>query len=118
MDDDLIPLKRVAAQLGVSRATLWRVSQSSDFPSPVKVRGRMFWRMRDLAAMEIALDAYQGRSAFEREQRQAKTREAAMKAMAALKKSKRRPTSPSTLQQLDLFGGAGAPTPGGAERIK
>jgi predicted DNA-binding transcriptional regulator AlpA len=118
MDDNLIPLKRVAAQLGVSRATLWRVSQSRDFPSSVKVRGRVYWRMRDLAAMETALDAFQGRSAFERDQRQTKAREAVMKAMAAIKKSKRRSTTPSPLKQLDLFGGAGAPAPGGAERIK
>jgi predicted DNA-binding transcriptional regulator AlpA len=114
MNDDFIPLKRIAAQLGVSRATFWRVSCDADFPAPQKIRGRVFWRRRDLPAMEAALDAFQGRSAFERNRRQAKAREAATKAMAAIKKPKRRLTSTTPPQQLDLFGGSIATAPEGA----
>jgi predicted DNA-binding transcriptional regulator AlpA len=103
MNNDFIPLKRVAAELGVSRATFWRVSRSVDFPRPTRIRGRVFWRKHDLPAMETALDAFQGRSAFERIRRQDKAREAATKAMAAIRKPKRRQTRESAPQQLDLF---------------
>jgi predicted DNA-binding transcriptional regulator AlpA len=119
MDEDFIPLKRIAAQLGVSRATLWRVSRSAGFPLPLKVLGRVFWRKRDLAAMEAALDRYQGRGAFERERRHAKACKAATSAMAAaFKQPKRLRTKANTLQQPDLFGAPTASAPGGAERLK
>jgi predicted DNA-binding transcriptional regulator AlpA len=119
MDDDLIPLKRIAAQLGVSRATLWRVSRSAGFPPPQKMLGRVFWRRRDLAAMEAALDSFQGRGAFERERRHANACKAVTRAMAAaFKQPKRLRTKANTLQQADLFGAPMAPAPGGAERRK
>jgi predicted DNA-binding transcriptional regulator AlpA len=119
MDDDLIPLKRIAAQLGVSRATLWRVSRSAGFPPPLKMLGRVFWRKRDLSAMEAALDRFQGRSAFERERRHAKACQAVTRAIAAAtKKPKRLQTRANTLQQPDLFGAPAASAPGGAERLK
>lgn len=119
MDDDLIPLKRVTARLGVSRATLWRVSRSSGFPAPVKILGRVYWRGCDLPEMETALDRYQGRSAFERERRHAKACQAATKAMAAVaKKSRRLRTTMNTLAQPDLFGGPVASAPRGAESLK
>lgn len=119
MGDDLIPLKRVSARLGVSRATLWRVSRSPGFPAPQKVLGRIYWRACDLSEMEVALDRFQGRSAFERERRHAKARQAATKAMAAAAKKTRRVRSAiSALAQPDLFGAAAAPAPGGAERLK
>ena len=119
MDDDLIPLKRIAARLGISRATLWRVSRTPGFPPPVRMLGRIYWREPDLADMEAALDCFQGRSAFERERRRAKACQAATKARAAVaRKSRRlRPTT-NTLAQPDLFGGPAAPAPGGAERGK
>lgn len=119
MGDDLIPLKRIAGRLGVSRATLWRVSRSPGFPAPVKLLGRIYWRACDLPEMEASLDRYQGRSAFERERRHAKVRQAATKAMAAAaKKPKRVRASIAALAQPDLFGAAAAPAPGGAERLK
>jgi hypothetical protein len=119
MGDDLIPLKRIAARLGVSRATLWRVTRSSGFPAPVKMLGRIYWRACDLPDMEAALDRFQGRSAFERERRHAKARQAATKAMAAVAKKPKRVRTPiGALAQPDLFGGATAPAPGGAERLK
>lgn len=119
MDDDLIPLKRITARLGVSRATLWRVSRSPGFPAPVKTLGRIYWRACDLPGMEAALDRFQGRSAFERERRHAKARQAASKAMAAAAmKSKRVRSAIGGLAQLDLFAAAATPAPGGAERLK
>jgi predicted DNA-binding transcriptional regulator AlpA len=118
MDDDLIPLKRVAARLGVSRATFWRVSRGADFPTPEKMLGRLYWRASDLAEMEAALDAFQGRSAFERERRRAKACQAATKAMAAqIKKPKRIRARTDGVAQPDLFGGSLASAPGGAERL-
>jgi predicted DNA-binding transcriptional regulator AlpA len=119
MDDDLIPLKRLAARLGVSRATLWRVSRSGAFPQARRVGGRIYWREADVAQMEEALDAFQGRSAFERERRRAKACQAATKAMAAqIKKPKRMRAQTDSLAQPDLFGGPLASAPGGAERFK
>lgn len=119
MDDDLIPLKRITARLGVSRATLWRVSRSPGFPAPVKMLGRIYWRACDLPEMEASLDRYQGRSAFERERRHAKARQAVTKAMAAAAKRSKCVRSPiNALAQPDLFGAAAAPAPGGAERLK
>ncbi|MBL8537950.1 MAG: hypothetical protein JNM59_11155 [Hyphomonadaceae bacterium] len=119
MDDDHIPLKRIAARLGVSRATLWRVSRSGEFPPARKIFGRLYWREGDLAAMERALDAFQGRSVFERERRHAKACQAATKAMAAkVKKPKRVRARTDALAQPDLFGGPLASAPGGAERLK
>ena len=116
MDVDLIPLKRITAQLGVSRATLWRVSRSVGFPPPFKMLGRVFWRRRDLSAVEAALDRFQGRGVFERERRHAKACKAVTRAMAAaIKQPKRMRTTANALQQPDLFGAAAAPAPGGAE---
>lgn len=119
MDDDLIPLKRIVARLGVSRATLWRVSRTAGFPPAVRMLGRIYWRERDLSDMEAALDCFQGRSSFERARRHAKACQAATKARAAVpKKSRRLRTTANTLAQPDLFGGPAAPAPGGAERGK
>lgn len=117
MDDDLIPLKRVAAELGVSRATLWRVSRSAAFPPALRVLGRVYWRSTDLKTMEAALDRFKGRCAFERERRNAKVHAALVEAAAGGKKRKR-PKTPAgfAVRQPDLFGGAEAPAPAGAER--
>lgn len=113
--DDLIPLKRLAVRLGVSRATLWRVSRTAAFPAPVRVLGRIYWRASDLPAMETALDRFQGRSAFERERRHAKACQAATTAAVAAK-SKRTRLQTKTPAQPDLSGGPVALAPGGAER--
>lgn len=119
MDDDLIPLKRISVRLGVSRATLWRVSRCPGFPAPVKILGRIYWRACDLPEMEAALDRFQGRSVFERERRRAKARQAATKAMAAAAKKPKRARLPiNALAQPDLFGGAAVSAPGDAERLK
>lgn len=119
MDDELIPLKRLTGRLGVSRATLWRVSRSAGFPAPVKVLGRIYWRACDLPEMEAGLDRFQGRSAFERDRRHAKAYKTAAKVVAAnVKKQRRVRVRIGPLAQPDLFGAAAAPAPGGAERLK
>jgi predicted DNA-binding transcriptional regulator AlpA len=118
MDDDLIPLKRLPGQLGVSRATLWRVSKTCGFPPPLKIRSRIFWRGADIEAMEAALDRFQGRSVFERERRYAKACKAATKSITAITKPERPRTRANAPQQPDLFGAPVAPAPSGAERRK
>ncbi len=68
MTKDLLPLKVVIEELGVSRATLWRIRQSgiAEMPAAV-VRSRMlFWRRIDLPKLEDACLRYQGRISFER----------------------------------------------------
>jgi predicted DNA-binding transcriptional regulator AlpA len=114
MMKELIPQKRVAAELGVSRSSLWRASHSNipGFPPPVVLRARVYWRQKDLAALKMALDRFQGRRAFEAERRQAKLRLA--RAEASTRTKKRKPTS--SLRQPDLFGEADAAAPAGAER--
>ena len=66
--DDLMPLKRVADEMGVSRATLWRARRSNipDFPAPLVIRRLVYWRRSDLKRLEDALMLYQGRVRFER----------------------------------------------------
>ena len=66
--DDLMPLKRVADELGVSRATLWRARRSDlpGFPAPLIIRRLVYWRRADLRRLEDALMLYQGRVRFER----------------------------------------------------
>jgi predicted DNA-binding transcriptional regulator AlpA len=112
---DLVPLKRVAADLGVSRSTLWRASRSAipGFPRPLVLRARVYWLRGDLPALKAAMDRFQGRRAFEAERRHAKAR-AALAQASGLKSKRRKPAS--TIPQPDLFGAADAAGPGGAER--
>jgi predicted DNA-binding transcriptional regulator AlpA len=114
--DDLVPLKRIAARLGVSRTTLWRLSRTEACPAPVVLRRRVYWRAKDLDALAQALARYPGRGAFEGERRYAKARAVAKEAAASQRKQ------PSSMQrgakalQPDLFGAPDAAAPGGAER--
>ncbi|MBL8559447.1 MAG: hypothetical protein JNM47_12040 [Hyphomonadaceae bacterium] len=112
---DLVPQKRVAAELGVSRSSLWRASRSAipGFPSPVVLRARVYWLRSDLPALRVAMDRFQGRSAFEAERRHAKARAALAEATGL--KPKRRKQS-SAIPQPDLFDGPDTAGPGGAER--
>jgi hypothetical protein len=68
---DLIPQKRVAYEMGVSTTTLWRAARSDlpDFPPPVVIRKKVYWRKADLAALEDALMYFQGRGVFERQRK-------------------------------------------------
>lgn len=110
-DDDLLPLKRVLELVGVSRSTLWRVSASGieGFPRP-KARGRrLFWREEDLPALRQCIDAFDGRTVFDRrkehDRRRRKTQHAALAAQKRGKVRSRRPkSSPRKPAQGDLFG--------------
>jgi prophage regulatory protein len=43
-DDRLLKMSDVIARLGVSRSTIWRLTQSGDFPRPVAISpGRKGW---------------------------------------------------------------------------
>jgi len=107
-DDEFLPLKRVVELAGVSRSTLWRVSRSGidGFPKP-EVRGRrLFWRRDDVALIKRCVEAFEGRSVFDRKKRRDRDRDQHA-ALAELKKTKSqrarrdkkvRPT------QGDLFG--------------
>ncbi len=112
---DLVPQKRIAAELGVSRSSLWRASRSSipGFPAPVVLRARVYWLRSDLPALRAAINRFQGRSAFEAERRHAKAR-AALEEATGLKPKRRKQAS--AIPQPDLFDAADADGPGGAER--
>jgi predicted DNA-binding transcriptional regulator AlpA len=104
---DLVPQKRVAAELGVSRSSLWRAMRSdiAGFPAAIVVRSRLYWRQSDLPALQAALDKFRGRKAFEQKRRHAKAVAARAKA-AGLHANKRK--SKPVLSQPDLFGEADA----------
>ncbi len=121
MDGEVIPLKQVAAELGVSRATLWRASRSgiAGFPAPTNQRGRTFWRREELSALEAALDVFRGRGAFERARRHARACNALAQVVAnRAARPQRRKQVASELRQPDLFGGPLTHAPSGAERLK
>ena len=105
MSEERVPLKLVAAKLGVSRATLWRVTRSSlpDFPAPLKHRGRVYWRSVDLPVLEAAYANFGGRTVFERDRKHEQAR-TARAAAAAAPKPRRIKAKQSDLRQADLFG--------------
>jgi predicted DNA-binding transcriptional regulator AlpA len=114
---DLLPHKRVAAELGVSRSSLWRAMKSgiAGFPTPVVLRRRLYWREADLPALKEALDRFAGRNAFETARRHARARVARAEALGK-KNAARRSRAPP--RQPDLFddddGDVGAPRSAGA----
>jgi len=46
----LIPLIDVLSLIPVSRATLYRVMERSDFPKPIRVGSRVFWESVEIEA--------------------------------------------------------------------
>jgi predicted DNA-binding transcriptional regulator AlpA len=112
---DLVPQKRVAAELGVSRSSLWRASRSAipGFPPPIVLRARVYWLRADLPALKAAFERFQGRKAFESERRHAKARAALAEATGLKPKRRKRA---ATLRQPDLFGEADAAAPIGTEK--
>ncbi len=46
----LIPITDVLALIPVSRGTLYNRMQEPDFPRPVKIGGRVFWKSEDIHA--------------------------------------------------------------------
>ena len=71
---DLLPLKAVAEEMGLSRTSLWRACNSSiaGFPRPVVIRRLVYWRKAELPALEEALMRYEGRCKFEQRRESAK----------------------------------------------
>jgi len=114
---DLIPQKRVMAELEISRSSLWRAMHSNieGFPAPTIVRGRLYWRSSDLPALRAALDQFPGRKAFERERRHARAVAARAETKGLRAKTRKAKLSAA---QPDLFGEADKPAPDGAEAIK
>lgn len=114
---DLVPQKRVMAELNISRASLWRAMNSNieGFPAPTVVRSRLYWRPSELPALRAALDQFRGRKDFEQNRRHA--RAVAARAEAAGLCAKTRKTKVAVAQP-DLFGEADKPAPQGAEAIK
>jgi|CXWL01.1.fsa_nt_gi predicted DNA-binding transcriptional regulator AlpA len=102
---DHLPLKAVADDLGVSRWTLWRAARSdiADFPAPVVLRRRVYWKKSQLEALEAALLQFQGRCTFDRKRRHQKL----AKKVALAKRNagpKQKQSRPETLPgQRDLF---------------
>lgn len=99
---ELVPLKQVAAQLGVSRATIWRARMSgiAGFPAPVMVSRYVFWKRSELERLEDALLRYQGRVKFE-SRREAQTRIDTLKGRVKSKRVEKRRVKYS--RQPDLF---------------
>jgi len=114
---DLIPQKRVMAELEISRSSLWRAIHSNidGFPAPIIVRSRLYWRPSELPALRAALDQFLGRKAFEQDRRHA--RAVAARAETTGLRAKVRKAKPA-LAQPDLFREADKPAPEGAEAIK
>lgn len=109
--DDLLPLKRVLELTGVSRSTLWRVSESGmeSFPQPLLRGRRLFWRREDLAAIKSCVEAFDGRSVFDRMKRnERRRRESQHAALTELKhakvRSRRSKGGQKKPPQGDLFG--------------
>jgi predicted DNA-binding transcriptional regulator AlpA len=72
---ELMAMKEVAYEVGVSIVTLWRASRCNlpGFPAPIVVRRKVYWRRSDLAILEDSLMYYKGRGDFERRRGAAKT---------------------------------------------
>ena len=69
MTRDLIHFKVVLWRLGLSRTSVWRAmrAQIPNFPGPIIIRRRLYWRESDLPRLEQAMLHYAGRTRFERQ---------------------------------------------------
>lgn len=104
-NDDLVHLKRVLSEVGVSRSTLWRAlnSKIGGFPQPVIVRRRVYWRRKELAAIDQAMDAYRGRLAFDAMRRRDRARFALIQLKQAEFRQRRKAIRVRMPSQVDLF---------------
>lgn len=92
-DDDLVPLKQVLEEVGVSRTTLWRALRSGidGFPKPTAKSGRVFWKRSQIAALDAGLGAYKGRGQFDTRRQQQQAHRDLRRQMKAQAPRKRRP---------------------------
>ncbi|KAF0180247.1 MAG: hypothetical protein FD124_1165 [Alphaproteobacteria bacterium] len=111
-EGDLVPLKRVLDEIGVSRVTLWRALNSGieEFPKPTIIRRRVYWAPEELKSIEAAFDAYRGRCAFDAKRmrdrlRKERRHETLVDLMQGKRRSKRRPAArkASDDMQKDFF---------------
>lgn len=104
--DELVPLKLVAEEVGMSRTSLWRAARSAiaGFPPPVVIRRLVYWRRQDLDRLDDALARYRGRVEFER-QREAQRRIARLQQKLKRAPKRSRPDVKLLVPQQDLFGG-------------
>lgn len=88
---ELISIKQLTHELGVSRTTLWRALHSGirDFPSPTFLGRRIYWRAGDVERLEVSLLQFRGRCVFERD-RKCKRLEALKRARLVASKNKER----------------------------
>lgn len=68
-------LTETAYELAVSRWTLWRAARSDlpGFPEPIIVSKRLYWRKKDLGRLEDAMMFFEGRCAFDRKRKAARS---------------------------------------------
>lgn len=102
---DHLPLKKVLAELGVSRTTLWRAMNSNiaGFPAPTIIRRLVYWRKSEIPALEEAVLRYRGRCVFE-DDRAKKGKVAALQKVRAAAAGRRRTKVVSKDVHPDLFG--------------
>jgi predicted DNA-binding transcriptional regulator AlpA len=55
--DLLWAAKTVAERLDVSQTTLWRHRRRGDFPKPIIINSRLFWRVADIVRWAHGLPA-------------------------------------------------------------
>lgn len=104
--DDLIPLKQVAEEVGMSRTSLWRACRSDipDFPAPVIIRRLVYWKKQDLERLDAALLRYRGRVKFERaREAEQKIKRLKRNSKPAVKRRKGGAPPQPDLPQPDLF---------------
>ncbi len=53
-NDELLPAALTRKRYGISDMTLWRWENDSalNFPQPIRINGRRYWRIADLQAFE------------------------------------------------------------------
>ncbi len=54
IDDTFLPGPRVDERYGISPMTRWRWERNAalNFPKPLKINGRCYWRIQELAGWE------------------------------------------------------------------
>ncbi|MBX3429984.1 MAG: hypothetical protein KF779_10410 [Hyphomonadaceae bacterium] len=103
--DDLVPLKQVAEEVGMSRTSLWRACRSNipDFPAPLVIRRLVYWRRDDLERLDAALMRYLGRVHFERQREATQKIERLKRKSRAPAKRSRQLSSRTKPSEPDLF---------------
>ena len=69
--NSMIPAVAVRARYKISNMTLWRwlENQKLEFPRPISINGRRFWRLEELLGWEKSRPAWTGRRAAHLEKR-------------------------------------------------